>query len=111
MSVAEAQQRISSSEFAEWRAYDLREPIGPERQEMMAAIVATTVANFSGRTKKNLKPKDFLPTYGPPKRQDPADMLNRLKLAARLGAEAKRIKAERSAKIAEKKAAKAAKKK
>lgn len=104
MSVAEAQQRISAHEFAEWRAYDLRDPIGPERADLMAAVVATTVANFSGRAKRSLRPKDFLPQFGPKPRQSPGDMMNRLKLAARLGAEAQRLRAERQAKVAERKA-------
>lgn len=103
MGVAEAQQRISSHEFAEWRAYDLRDPIGPERSDTMAAIVATAVANFSGRVKRSLKHTDFLPTYGVRKKQTTTDMVNRLKLAARLGAEAKKLKDERAKRIEERK--------
>lgn len=106
MTVDEMLGRMSAREFAEWRAFDLRNPIGPERQDLMAAIVATTVANFSGRAKRQTKPKDFLPTYGVKKRQSPGDIMNRLKMAARLGAEAKRLRDERAAKAAQKKAKK-----
>jgi len=48
--VAEAQSRISSREFAEWLAYDRLEPIGAVRDDWNAALVAQTVAGiFAGR--------------------------------------------------------------
>ena len=106
MPVAEAQVRVSSREFAEWRAYDLRDPIGSDRSDLMLSIVAQTVANFSGRVKRPLKHTDFLPKYGARKRQSAGDIMNRLKLAASLGAEAKRLKDERAKIIADRKQAK-----
>lgn len=111
MGVAEAQQRISSHEFAEWRAYDLRHPIGPERSETMAAVVASTVANFSGRVKRSLKHTDFLPTYGPPKRQAPQDMMNRIMMAGKLSAAAKKQREEKARKALERKQTKDTRKK
>jgi hypothetical protein len=74
MSVAEAQTRISAREFAEWMAYYHRSPWGGERADYAAALICSTVANVSGRTKKQLKPEDFKPNYGPPKRQSIAEM-------------------------------------
>ena len=74
MSVAEAQQRISAREFAEWLAYYQRSPWGPERADYAAGLICSVVANVSGRLKKTMKPQDFMPNYGPPKRQSVADM-------------------------------------
>jgi hypothetical protein len=103
MGVAEAQQRISSHEFAEWRAYDLRDPIGPERSDMMAAVIASTVANFSGRVKRPLKHKDFMPTFGPPKRQSAEQILNAFRLAGRMSAQVAQQKKAEQAKREQKK--------
>ena len=106
MTVGELLGRMSATEFAEWLAYDRTDPIGSWRNDYMAAVVATTIANFSGRAKRPLKPEAFLPQYGPKKAQSAMDMLGRLKLAARLGDEASRLRTERSVKVAAKKAKK-----
>lgn len=63
MTVEEAQQRISSSEFAEWRAYDLLEPFGWDRLGNYFGTIAATIANTQ-RTKASSKVwtwKDFFP--------------------------------------------------
>ena len=66
MSVAEAQQRISSREFAEWIAFNQIEPFGPDRADIGHAIVASTVANSAkGKKGKTYRISDFLPRFSP----------------------------------------------
>ncbi len=66
MSVAEAQQRISSREFAEWVAYDRISPFGPERDDLRMGILASLIANVNRDAKKHpkpYKPADFIPEF------------------------------------------------
>lgn len=64
MSVAEAQSRISSAEFAEWIAFSRLEPYGPERADLRAGIVAATVANVHRDPKsKPFAPSAFMPEF------------------------------------------------
>ncbi len=70
MSVARAQREIDSAEFSEWLAYDQIDPIGQQREDLRAGIIAATVANSSGNSKHQFKPEEFMPRFGePPKRQ------------------------------------------
>jgi hypothetical protein len=64
MPVAEAQRRVSSSEFVEWLAYDRISPWGPERGDVLAAMVAWTTASV-GHSGKGRRPKlrDFIPRW------------------------------------------------
>lgn len=64
MSVAQAQQQISSREFAEWMAYNRIEPFGYERTDLGHAITAATVANsVKGKKGRTAKITDFLPRF------------------------------------------------
>ena len=63
MSVAEAQDRISAREFAEWIAYGTVEPFGEERADLRAGIIASTVANANSR--KKFQASDFMPKFRP----------------------------------------------
>ena len=45
MSVKRAQEEVSSREFAEWMAYDQTDPIGRDRGDWQAAMVACTFAS------------------------------------------------------------------
>jgi len=45
MSVAQAQRQIDSREYSEWLAYDRFDPIGLDRGDWQAALIASTVAN------------------------------------------------------------------
>lgn len=63
MSVAEAQQRISSAEFAEWIAYAQQEPFDEERADLRAGIIASTAANIATQGRHHFKPQDFMPSY------------------------------------------------
>ena len=71
MSIVEAQSRIDAREFAEWMAYDRLSPIGDDRADASAALVAYTVASvFGGRAKF----EDFMPEYGREERKTPEAM-------------------------------------
>lgn len=67
MSVADCQERIGSREFAEWLAYDRLDPIGRERLDLHAGIVACTIANVHrSRSTRTYEPSDFMPRYDRP---------------------------------------------
>lgn len=51
---------MSSREFARWKAFDRLEPIGEQRADIRAALIAQTVANALGAGKKPFKLSDFL---------------------------------------------------
>lgn len=82
MPVAEAQERISSAEFAGWVAFYQQNPFGDERMESMLAQVCAVVANCSGKLKTPMKAADFIPKYGQPKRQSAQEIGARIKLFA-----------------------------
>ena len=63
MSVARAQSEIDSREFAEWMCIHRMDPIGTDRADLGAAIVASTIANVNS-TKRRFKPSDFMPRWG-----------------------------------------------
>lgn len=70
MPVQEMLERTSSRELSEWQAYEkVTGPLGQERDDTLAALVALVVANSAG-SKKKLKLSDFLPTWDRP-RQTP----------------------------------------
>lgn len=51
----------------EWLAYMKLEPIGEERADLRAGIIASTIANANRNPKKRSKPftpKDFMPKFG-----------------------------------------------
>jgi len=74
MSVREAQSRIDSAEFAEWIAFNNLEPIGEERGDRRAAVIAQTVANAHAQGRHHFQLDDFMLRYGPPKKQTAAEM-------------------------------------
>lgn len=59
--------RMTSEEFALWRAEYAREPWGDIRGDLRAGIVASTIANFAGRTlDKNAQRStaaDYMPRF------------------------------------------------
>ena len=66
MSVREAQERIGSREFQEWRAYSLLEPFGPPADYWRAALVASTMYNmWRGKKGKAMSITDFMPDTDP----------------------------------------------
>jgi len=73
MPVADAQRRVSSSEFQEWRALDTIDPIGPERTDAHALLQAATVINVNRKRPRAIRLRDFMPWIKGPL-QDPATM-------------------------------------
>lgn len=63
MTLAELGERMTAREFLAWQAFDAVEPIGGERLDLAAGIVAATIANANRDAKrtKPFKPADFMP--------------------------------------------------
>lgn len=63
MTLAELGERMSAREFLDWQTFDSLEPIGGERIDLAAGIIASTIANASRDAKrtKPFKPADFMP--------------------------------------------------
>jgi hypothetical protein len=67
MSVAEAQEKIDSQEYASWLAFSRVEPFGEARADLRSAVVAAVVANaHRGKGAKAFTPADFMPQFDPP---------------------------------------------
>lgn len=62
MSVREAQERISSREYAEWVAFSRLEPFGFEAEFLGHAQTAQVIANVNrGKDSDPLEVSDFMP--------------------------------------------------
>ena len=82
MTIAETYARISDKEFMEWMAFDRLDPIGPDRGDLHAGIIASTVANVNrGKDSQPFDAADFMPEFGPKRKQDENEMLRNLGLA------------------------------
>jgi hypothetical protein len=64
--VGELEARLSSSEFSEWLAYNDLEPIGPQRADLNAGLIASVIANVGLRPKHLYSAADFMPVYDRP---------------------------------------------
>jgi hypothetical protein len=67
---------LSASEFAEWLAYNAIDPIGPERADLNAGIIASVIANVNRDPRKQMTAytaADFMPNYDrvEPKQAEP----------------------------------------
>jgi len=73
--VGELLARIDSRELAEWVAYErVAGPVGPERADVLSAIVASTVANaMRGKRGKAFKLSDFTVRWDDPARWQQAE--------------------------------------
>jgi hypothetical protein len=90
MTVGEMLARITSTELAEWAAYEQRYgPLGQERDDHLAALVAATIANaMRGKKGRRMKLKDFMPSWGGKEKQSGKDQLAVLRgLVHRMGGE------------------------
>lgn len=76
--VDEARESLSSAQFVDWCAFYSLEPWGFQADAWRMGVVASTVANYSGRVKKALRPSDFMPGEKPRKRMSEAQMMARL---------------------------------
>jgi hypothetical protein len=77
MTVGGMLDRITSTELAEWTAYErLYGPLGQERDDNLAALVSTTIANaMRGKKGRRLRLKDFMPSWGGKEKQSGKDQL------------------------------------
>jgi len=69
---------MTSRQFAEWQAYAAIEPWGEDRADLRAGIVASTVANYAGKSLKedaSVSPIDFMPYAEKPKKAAPSKVL------------------------------------
>ncbi len=85
MSVAEAQEKIDSREYARWRAYErIRGPIGPSRDYLCAALICSVIANANrGKNARAFTAHDFMPDFDKPeKKHSPAEFHAAMKAAA-----------------------------
>lgn len=80
MTVRELLSRMDSRELSEWMAYEqVTGPLGSERGDFQAALLATVVANsLKGKKGRRLRLKDFLPKWHR-RRQTPDQMLAMVK--------------------------------
>jgi hypothetical protein len=84
MSVRQLLAEVDSRELAEWMAYDRLDPLGDERADYRAAIIAATVANRSrGKGERSYSPADFVPDFDaqPPTHAELAEKARLLALA------------------------------
>lgn len=63
-------------DFQKCFVYEQIEPFGDLRGDLQAGIIASTVANISGKKlEKNMAPKDFMPFFQEkPRQQTPEEM-------------------------------------
>ncbi|MEU7617184.1 hypothetical protein AB0B27_13970 [Micromonospora rifamycinica] len=71
MTVAEMLTRITSRELTEWQVYEqLYGPLGGDRADHLAALIANTVANANRRRRRPYPFDDFLMTWGAGRRRE-----------------------------------------
>ena len=71
MTVKQMLARMDSFELTEWMAYSEVEPFGAERDNLHAAIVASTIANVNrGKNSKSFSPQEFMLHTEKPKEPD-----------------------------------------
>ncbi len=61
----EAQRHIDAAEFAQWKAYDRLNPLGWERFDILAALIAMVTSNTWSKKARPLE--DFQVKWGPKK--------------------------------------------
>ncbi|MBU3694793.1 MAG: hypothetical protein FGM40_08205 [Rhodocyclaceae bacterium] len=61
MTVRQLLETIDSAELAEWLAYDQIEPFGPQREDLRAGLICSTVANHSmSPPRRPRRPSDYM---------------------------------------------------
>jgi hypothetical protein len=76
---------MSARSLNEWAAYAGLEPWGEDRADLRAGIVAATIANVHRRKGRAYSAKDFMPRFGPRRRQS-AEEINSVLIAAMMAA-------------------------
>jgi len=65
---------MGAKEYRLWQAYNQLHPITDDRMDLLAGIVASTIASTSAAKGKRYKPADFMPEYWKPQRQSNAEL-------------------------------------
>lgn len=75
MTRAELAQTMTHYELMEWSRLEGIEPWGERRLDLLAGIIAATIANVNrGPNRAPYQPKDFMPQFdAPPKRDQTPD--------------------------------------
>ena len=81
--VEELHQTMTSVEFTDWCAFYSLEPWGFDSDNWRMGVIGATVANYSGRVKKAVKPSDFFPKA--PRKLSPKEARQLLKEQAKNG--------------------------
>ena len=76
----EAQRKISSSEFAEWRVFDSIDPGEPRRSDIQAALISMIIANAHRTKGRAFELEDFLLRFGEKERKFPTAKELKLKM-------------------------------
>jgi hypothetical protein len=65
MTVAEAQERVTAREFAEWQAFYRLDPFGEYRADYrMGLLIAATLNLWKDKGDEPARPEDFMPKFG-----------------------------------------------
>lgn len=65
---------MTAAEFTDWQRYAAAEPFGEQRADLRAGIVASAVANYAGKMRREglppAVPTDFMP-FAPQREPEP----------------------------------------
>lgn len=68
-------ESMSATEYRRWIAFFSIYGFSDDRADLRSAIVACTIYNMNrGKRSPPKKPADFMPKFGPKRRQTPAEM-------------------------------------
>ena len=74
---------LTAKKLIGWMDYYELEPFGYARMALDSAIIASVIANANrGRRQRPFKASDFIPKFGPHKKQDWRDMKAQFKMFA-----------------------------
>ena len=66
--------RMDSRELVDWMAYERVDPFGLDRLDLLAGIIASTIANVyrdEKKRKKPFQPDEFMPKFDARKKEKP----------------------------------------
>jgi hypothetical protein len=80
-------EEMTSSEVADWMAYERLEPWGEERADLRTGILASLVANVTrGKDQKAYGPVDFMPDFEPKEESEGKGQLEQHDLVSKVRA-------------------------
>lgn len=82
MTVGEISARMTDLELREWQAYLEMEPPAVDRADYLGALQAACAFNATGRMRRPVEVKDFLPKWGGGGQQAPDEVKMRARLWA-----------------------------